>query len=288
MRIFPFAALLAAAAPAWGQAALPDEPAAPAWTATLAGGVSRLGPDLDQSFVGATLGRSFGRSYVRAGVTGFGGDDGAGRLRTSAESVVVSLAYGREIGPVTIEVQGAIGDRSFEDVRLTLGSGQTVTVGGDGDLWSLGASISAVLPIGRGWTLIPYAFVEQASLDVARPIIGPRGRPGANPFVEEQEGTTGSVGLALDRAIGSRSSLGASAAFVTTSNAAAVTRIGGTTTGGQRLLEGAGFSDSWAELGGQATIGLGPRLALDLAVIHSLGLAGGETVTGSAGLRLSF
>lgn len=185
------------------------------------------------------------------------------------------------------ELQGTLGDRSFDDVRLALPSGRTVTVGGDGDLWSLGASVSAVLTVGRGWTLIPHAFVERASLDVARPVTGPRRRPGANPFVERQRGTTGSIGLTLERAVGARASLGASAAFVTTSNAAAVTRIGATPTG-QRLLEGAGFSDSWAELGGQATLGLGPRLALDLAILHSLGLAGGEAFTGSAGLRIAF
>lgn len=281
MRVFTLALLaLTAATPAWGQAA------EPAWTAALSAGVSRLGADLDQDFIGATLTRSFGANHVRAGATRFGGDDGAGRLRTSAETWLVSLAYGRAIGPVTIELQGAIGDRAFDDVRLTLPSGQTVTIDGDGDIWSVGASASALLPVGRGWTLIPYGFIERAGLDVARPLTGPRGRPG-DPLVQRQEGTTGSLGLAVDKAIGATSSIGASAAFVTTSNAAAVTRIGAGP-GNQRLLEGASFSDSWAELGGQATIGLGRRVALDFAVIHSLGLAGGEAVTGSAGLRLSF
>ena len=247
MRTLLMLALLAAATPAIAQ---PQR----AWTAGLSGGVSRLGPDLDQSFAAATLTRRLGDGYVRAGATLFGGDDGAGRLRTSAETRLFSLAAGYGFGAVTVELFGAIGDRSFDDVRLAVPSGQTV---------------------------------DRSALDVARSPAGPRRRPSANPFVREERGTTGSAGIGIDRALGSgRSSIGAFAAFVTTSNAAAVTRVTGEA--GQRLLEGQGFAESWAEAGAQAAIGVGAAATIDLMLVHTLGLAGGETLTGSAGLRIDF
>lgn len=280
MRTLLMLALLAAATPAIAQ---PQR----AWTAGLSGGVSRLGPDLDQSFAAATLTRRLGDGYLRAGATLFGGDDGAGRLRTSGETRLFSLAAGYGFGAVTVELFGAIGDRSFDDVRLALPSGQTVTVGGDGDLWSFGGSAAMVVPLDRQWTLTPFLAVDRSALDVARSPAGPRRRPSANPFVREERGTTGSAGIGIDRALGSgRSSIGAFAAFVTTSNAAAVTRVTGEA--GQRLLEGQGFAESWAEAGAQAAIGVGAAATIDLMLVHTLGLAGGETLTGSAGLRIDF
>jgi hypothetical protein len=280
MRAWVLLALLTAATPA---AAQPQ----PAWTAGISGGVSRLGPDLDQSFAAATVTRRLGDGYVRAGATLFGGDDGVGRLRSSAETRLFSLAGGYGFGAVTIELFGAIGDRSFDEVRLALPGGQTVTVGGDGDLWSVGGSASMVVPLDARWTLTPFLAVDRSALDVARTSAAPRRRPAANPLVREERGTTGSAGIGIDRALGTgRSSIGAFAAVVTTSNAAAVTRVSGDA--GQRLLEGDGFADSWAEAGAQAAIGLGAAATLDLMLVHTLGLVGGETLTGSAGLRIDF
>jgi hypothetical protein len=114
--------------------------------------------------------------------------------------------------------------------------------------------------------------------------VAPGGRRG-NPFVTREEGVTGAAGVALGREIGAASSIGVQAAFVATSNSASVTRAA---SGAQRLLEGTGVSENWAELGASATIGLSSSLAFDLLVVQTLGLAPSESTTGAATLRLSF
>ncbi|QHL90284.1 hypothetical protein GVO57_04815 [Sphingomonas changnyeongensis] len=274
--------VLLAAAPASAQegAAQPRP-----WTAGVNGGVTRLGPDLSQSFGGVTLARSFGANTIRIGATLFSGGDQFRQLRTTTRTSLFNLSYSRQIGVVTLEAHGALGSRSFRDQAVRLRSGNTVTVGGDGDISSFGASIGASFALAERWSLSPYAFVDRSRIDVARPVLGPGGRPVAEPLVQRQSGTTGSLGLTLDRAIGPRSSLGLLAAFTATSNSAAVTRFSGT---GQRLLEGVGGSDGWLEFGAVGTVGLSDGLAIDLSLVSTLGVAGGETLSGSAGIRAMF
>jgi hypothetical protein len=262
----------------------PAYAADPAWTLAVSGGASRLGADLDQSYGSAALTRSFGDTYLRGSVTLFAGEDGVGRLRTSAETLQFGLAVGHSIGALTLELAGAVGTRSFDDVQVVGPNGQTFKVGGDGDLWSLGGSASYTVPLAPRWTLTPYATLDYGSLDVARSIGGPGDRRG-NPFVTREDGITGAVGVALDRELGTASSIGVQASFVTTSNSASVTRAA---SGAQRLLEGAGASESWVELGASVMIGLSSRLALDLSAVHTLGLAPSESTTGAATLRFSF
>jgi hypothetical protein len=264
--------------------AAPAQAADPAWTLAAGGGVSRLGADLDQSYGSAALTRSFGDTYLRGSVTLFAGDDGVGRLRTSAETTQFGLALGHSIGALTLELTGAVGTRSFDDVQVVGPNGQSFTVGGDGDLWSLGGSVSYTAPLASRWTLTPYATLDYSSLDVARSVVAPGGRRG-NPFVTREDGVTGAAGVALDREIGAASSIGVQASFVATSNSASVTRAA---SGAQRLLEGSGASESWVELGASATIGLSSSLALHLAVVQTLGLAPSESATGAATLRLFF
>ena len=271
------ASFIAFAAPAAAQAA--------GWTASLGGGTSRLGPDLNQTYASASLARDFGASYLRGDVTWFTGDDGAGRLRTSADTIEFGLALGRSFGALTAEISGAAGHRSFDDVRVTGPNGQTVTVGGSGSLWSIGGSLSYLVPLSEHWSLTPSASISYSSLDVARPVAGPRGRATRNPFVQRERGTTGAATLSLDRTIGETGSLGVQASVVTTSNAASVTRTGAAA---PRLLEGSGRAESWAEFGANATIGLSPAVALDLAVVQTAGLSPSESATGSAALRFRF
>lgn len=255
------------------------------WTAAVTGGVTRLGPDLSQSFGGVALARQFGANTLRVGATLFGSDDQFQQLRTPTRTSLFSLSYSRQIGAVTLEAHGALGSRSFRDQALRLRSGNTVTVGGDGDISSFGASVAASFALAERWSLSPYAFVDRSRIDVARPVLGPAGRPVADPLVQRQSGTTGSLGLTLDRAVGTRSSLGLLAAFTATSNSAAVTRFSGN---GQRLLEGAGGSDGWLEVGAVGTIGLSDAWAVDLSLVRTLGVAGSETLSGSAGIRAMF
>jgi hypothetical protein len=87
----------------------PAQAGDPAWTLAVGGGISRLGADLDQSYGAVALTRSFGETYVSGSATLFSGDDGVGRLRTSAETVQFGLAVGHSFGALTLELTGASG-----------------------------------------------------------------------------------------------------------------------------------------------------------------------------------
>jgi hypothetical protein len=255
------------------------------WTVGVEGGVSRLGPDFSQPFTSLSLARSFGPVYARAGVAWFGGDEGADRFRTGVDTTQFSLALGYAGERVGVELHGAIGERSFEDLQLAGPNGQAIRIGGDGDIRSIGGSVTYLVPLSDRLALTPFATLDYSALDTVRTATGPNGQPLAGR-VDEADGVTGAAGLAIDRAIGALSSLGAQASFVTTSNTAAVTRTGRGTS--QRLLEGTGVSDSWAELDLNATLGLNEALAIDLSVSQSLGLSPSEATTGAVALRLSF
>lgn len=259
----------------------------PVWSVSLGGGTSRLGADLDQTYGSGALTRSFGEAYVRASATLFSGDDGAGQLRTTAETRQFGLALGHSFGALTAEVNGTIGSRSFDDVRLVAPNGQSVTVGGDGDLWSIGGSLTYLVPLSDRWTLTPFATLDYSRLDVARSVAGPRGRATANPFVQEEDGVTGSVGVAVDVAVVGANTIGAQASIISTSNAASVTRAsrGG---GAQRPIEGQSASETWSEAGISAAIGLADSLFLDLSAVQTLGLAPSEATTGAVAIRFAF
>ncbi len=259
----------------------------PDWTVSLGGGTSRLGSDLDQTYGSGSLTRRFGETYVRGSATFFSGDDNGGQLRTSAETQQFGLALGHSFGALTIEANGTIGSRSFDDVRLAGPNGQTVTVGGDGDLWSVGGSLAYLAPLSENWTLIPFATLDYSKLDVARSVAGPRGRATANPFVQVEDGVTGSAGVSLDLEVSTASIIGAQIAVVATSNAASATRAGrGAAT--QRLIEGQSASETWAEAGASAAIGLTGMLILDLSVVQTIGLSPSNATTGAVAIRFSF
>jgi outer membrane autotransporter protein len=104
-------------------------------------------------------------------------------------------------------------------------------------------------------------------------------------FKTKEDGVTGSVGASLQKLSGEHG-FGVNAAFVATSNSSAARS--GTATRIVAARNTPGQSDEWAEVGASASFALAEKWRLNLNANRTLGFAGPEATSLTAGLSFRF
>lgn len=293
VRNWSLAFVLAAgsALPALAQAAEPEQ-AVPdrLWSISLTGGLSASdgGGNQKSAQIGLTrnLGAGFaGLSLARLDAPAEAGQRGA--LASKADQLTLSGGYG--FGALSLDAYASYGWRKFNSAVITAGNGQSVTVAAKGKNLSLGAGLSYELPLGEHAAIAPFISLDYGRVDSIRAALIPV--VGLVALAEQNSGITGTAGLSLTHRLGpdDANSIGASGAFVTSSNAAA-SSFGARTRAARtvRRLDGISGADSWAEFGGSASVRLNQAIALDLSLTRTAGSAGPESTSVSAGLRFGF
>jgi outer membrane autotransporter protein len=108
----------------------------------------------------------------------------------------------------------------------------------------------------------------------------------------KEDGITGSAGASLQKLFGddARHAVGISAAFVATSNSSAA-RSGTVDATVSRIVAARntpGQSDEWAEVGASASFAVAEKWRLNLNASRTLGFAGPEATSLTAGLSFRF
>lgn len=267
----------------------PDEKPLP-WSFSIDGGTSTGGGQGDQPFIAIGLTRHIGNGYVGLGASQIEADT-SGRLGTllPATTRQLKLSGGIATGPWSFDIYGAIGDRRFDATLFTRAAG-TATLNQSGQTAGAGGSVTYDMPVGRGWFLSPSVSVDYSHVETERVLTGPGGRMTTQR--QPEDGVTGTAGMALQRIFGhhGQHALALTAAFVTTSNDAAVNRSIATGTAARALgiLQGAGGADSWGEFGAMASFGLTRRLVFNLSASRTAGIAQGDSTSVSGGFKLRF
>lgn len=263
---------------------------APAWTLSAGGGVTSIGGQGDQPFAQIGLKHSFGDAYVRGGVTYI--DGGSGDLRRGivpADTWQATLGGGASFDAVSLDFYVLAGSRSYSRTVATPLGTRRIAVSDKGSNFGAGASLTLDLPLGGNWFVSPSLAADYARVDVAVTATAANGIDLISQK-NDRDGITGTGGATLQYLADSGASIGAYGAFVATSDAASVNRAGanGTPNAALRFVGDIGGSDSWAEYGVLGGVPLTPRLRLDVSVVRTQGLAGGETTSGAATLSYGF
>lgn len=287
MKRMVFAALVSLGSAA--QAAGPDDDLR--WSVAASGGATVIEGGGDQAFGGVSVTRAIGDSYIQVGAVIVDGGDDAGIVTSiPAATREIKLAGGTAIGAFSIDAYAAVGDRRFDTATFQRKSGQRLTATSHGSLFSAGASITYDLAISPSVFVSPTAALDYSQIDTARAVAAAGG--GSVADRSSQRGVTASGGLAIQHLFGqdARNALALNAAFVRTSNDAAVNRVvaGGTAARSLGLRDGGGAADSWVEFGGSTAFKLSTRLTLDLTAVRSAGQSSGDSTALSAGIRLGF
>ena len=261
------------------------------WSLSAAGGATIIEDGGDQPFLRLGLTRILGDGYVHGAVTHFAVRDALGFADVvPATTWQVSLGGGYRFGKVTLDGYGAIGWRQFQKEEFFRRGGGDITIDSNGKTLSGGISLAYEIGIDERSALSPFIAGDISRIDTARAIeVGTRG---TIAHKERQTSETGSVGLTVDRLLGTHSNhrLSAYGAFVTTSNSAVAIRSSAPIEAARLFgpLDYPGFNQSWAEYGGSATVSLSRSLLIDLSAVRTAGFQGGESTNLLAGLRFHF
>lgn len=260
------------------------------WSVSASGGLTKVDGDGDQPFARLGVTRFIGDGYVRASVTRFSTRDGAGLMdAVPARTVQVSLGGGYTFGKVSVDAYGSLGWRNFDAEAFRRETGGMIEIESNGKTAAAGVALTYEVELGRGTYLSPFVAGDINRVDIAR-AINVVGR-GTISQKESQTGETGSLGFTLDHELGdSGHSIGAYAAFVITSNSAVAIRSSAPIAAARLFgpQDVPGSSDSWAEYGANATLGLSEAVLLDFSAVRTAGFPGEESTSFSAGMRLRF
>ncbi|WP_299326817.1 autotransporter domain-containing protein [Parasphingopyxis sp.] len=262
------------------------------WRLDISGGITTFAGDQDQPYVSASLRHSFGDIYVSLGgvLVGYDGPAPAigDTIPATTRQAVIGIGY--ETDALGIDAYVAFGDRDFDSIDLRGPNGTPLQFEADGSSWATGAAITYQAPLGGRWFLAPFLALDYSEIDTVQALVGPTGEIVGRRV--EESGVTGSGGGTLQYALGQnfQHSLGLYAAFVTTSNAASTTRIGGagSAANAARPVAGADDGDSWFEYGASASFGLSDAIFLDLFLSRTAGLRFGDATSASIGLSFEF
>ncbi len=261
------------------------------WSLSLSGGTTTLENQGDQPFASIGLTHAFGESYARITGTHVSTRSGQGLVgAVPAKTDQLTLAGGTAFGAFSLDAYVSLGQRHFSPERFQRANGRTITIASNGHTRGAGAALTYDAPLGDHAFFSPFVAVDYARIDTARAITRPNGSLVSQ--TETQDGVTGTAGATLQYLFGTGSahSLGPYGAFVTSSNTTAYTR-GAAPVAMARLLgalDVPGRNDSWAEYGASASFALARPLRLDLSVVRTAGFAGRDSLSASAGLRVSF
>lgn len=285
-----FCLFLAPAVAAAAQPAAPTAPAAARWQAAAGGGIVAIAREGDQPFTGLSLTRRLGRdAYVRAqgGWTGQTEREAAALAQVARETRTIGLAAGGRAGRWLIDGWATGGERRFADVLVetipvtTTNRRRTV-----GDLVAVGAAVTWAAREGGGWFVGPTASLEYGRVSTRATERDPSG---AVVFTERviEEGVTGTVGVAAERALGSRAALIGGASVVAASNARSLAQREAGVPGAGDPVGEAGEA-VWGEVSAGVVVRLGGGISALIATTQSIGFEPGDSTALAARLRLDF
>lgn len=261
----------------------------PNWRLSLAGGVTAVAEDDDQTHVGATLTRQLGASYVQLGVTYVDAGLTLGVVNPVPAKVLQgTLAAGTSFDAVSLDGYVTLGDRNFEKELVGPG-GQRATVEAGGSSLGAGLTLTYDLPAGNNGFLSPYASVDYHAVDIARVVTVSGG--GQMAITERREGWSGSFGLAYAHMFGvdSQHTVSPYLSWTASSdNTAFAPGPGGIGLAQTMAVRGGGVSDEWFDLGLSASFALSDSMRLRLSASQTLGFEGPESTSLATGLSIAF
>lgn len=264
--------------------------AAPAadWSVSLSGGITTLGEEDELPFVSLSVYRYFGAGFVRAGAAWFDGDGDPGVSEPlPADTRQITIGGGYQAGRVLLDAYVTLGSRDFIPPAPSRTSGRVVSDESEGDLFTLGGSVTWDAPAGDDWSIAPFLSVSYTKLDTARTIVPQAGEPVIETMRES--GVTGVAGVSVER-IWPGGSLGAYLGAAATSNRASINRQGSGVPASRtsQLVPAEDESDSWFEYGLSGSLQLSSDVSVDALLVRTAGFRRGEATSASAGLRVRF
>ncbi len=255
------------------------------WRAGVNGGTTIYSGDEDPQFASISLARDFEQGYVEIAVSMIRGGVTQGLAgAVPVDSEAVTLSAGRSFGDVSMDGYVSAGQRRFNPETLP---GDRVTINSDGSSFAIGGALTYEAGLSESVILSPFVAVDYDKVDIARAVILPGGD--VRTVKTREDGVTGSLGASLQKLFDDHS-IGINAAFVATSNSSA-SRSGTGSNTISRVVAARnvpGKSDEWAELGESASFALAEKLRLNLGANRTLGFAGPEATSLTAGLSFRF
>ncbi len=255
------------------------------WRLGISGGATLYSGDEDPQFASIALARDFEQGYVEIGASMVRGGVTQGLLNAvPVDSEAVTISAGRSFGEVSLDGYVSAGQRRFDPETLP---GGRVTINSDGGSFAIGGAVTYEAAVSESIILSPYAAVDYDKVDIARAVILPGGD--VRTVKSQEDGVTGSIGASLQKLFGDHS-IGINSAFVATSNSSA-SRSGTAGDTISRIVAARnvpGQSDEWAEVGASASFAIAEKWRLNLNANRTLGFAGPEATSLTAGLSFRF
>lgn len=260
------------------------------WRASVNAGATLYANDEDPSYASLSLAREFEQGFIQLSISAVRGGVTQGVLNAvPVNSETVSVSGGRSFGDVSVDGYVALGKRRF-DTEVFERLGRRVTINSDGSSFAIGGGLSYDLMLSDSVIASPFLAVDYDRIDIGRAVTLPAGE--VTTVKSREDGVTGSAGVALQSLFGpdGQHSFGVNAAFVATSNSSA-TRSGTGSGTISRIVAARnvpGQSDEWAEVGASAAFALSQDISLNLNANRTLGFAGPEATSLTAGLSFRF
>lgn len=255
------------------------------WRLGIGGGTTLYSGDEDPQFANVVLARDFEQGYIEIGVSMVRGGATQGLLNAvPVDSEAVSVSAGRSFGDVSLDGYVSLGQRRFKPETLP---GGRVTINSDGSSSAVGGALTYEAALSDTIILSPFVAVDYDTVDIGRAVRLPGGD--VRTVKSQENGVTGSLGASLQKLFGDHS-IGINAAFVVTSNSSA-SRSGTAGDTISRVVAARnvpGQSDEWAEVGASASFAIADKWRLNLNANRTLGFAGPEATSLTAGLSFRF
>jgi Autotransporter beta-domain len=255
------------------------------WRLGINGGTTLYSDDEDPQFASVALARDFEQGYVEIGVSMVRGGVTQGFLNAvPVDSEAVTLSAGRSFGDISVDGYVSAGRRRFDPETLP---GGRVTINSDGSSFAVGGALTYEASLSESIILSPFVAVDYDKVDIGRAVMLPGGN--VRTVKSQEDGVTGSVGASLQKLFGDHS-IGINTAFVATSNSSA-SRSGTAGDTISRVVAARnvpGQSDEWAEVGASASFAIADKWRLNLNANRTLGFAGPEATSLTAGLSFRF
>jgi hypothetical protein len=255
------------------------------WRLGISGGTTLYSGDEDPQFASVALARDFEQGYVEIGVSILRGGVTQGLLNAvPVDSEAVTVSGGRSFGDISLDGYVSLGQRRFKPETLP---GGRVTINSDGRSFAVGGALTYEAALSDTVILSPFVAIDYDKVDIGRAVRLPGGD--VRTVKSQEDGVTGSLGASLQKLFGDHS-IGVNGAFVVTSNSSA-SRSGTGTDTISRIVAARnvpGQSDEWAELGASASFAIAEKWRLNLNANRTLGFAGPEATSLTAGLSFRF
>ena len=255
------------------------------WRLGISGGTTLYSSDEDPQFANIALARDFEQGFVEIGVSIVRGGVTQGLINAvPVDSEAVTLSGGRSFGDVSLDGYISLGQRRFKPETLP---GGRVTINSDGSSFAVGGALTYEAALSDSVILSPFVAVDYDTVDIGRAVRLPGGD--VRTVKSQENGVTGSLGASLQKLFGDHS-IGINSAFVATSNSSA-SRSGTAGDTISRVVAARnvpGQSDEWAEIGASASFAIADEWRMKLNASRTLGFAGPEATSLTAGLSFRF